>query len=105
MPRRPCPLVVLVAQLALDRFELLVQEILALRLVGEHAIGDQEGGGISFPAFVLSLAHTAAVQSTLKLVDDPSWNHRITVVAGVMAEECRGLLQEFFREKRRAKSE
>jgi tRNA(adenine34) deaminase len=48
---------------------------------------------------------SGAVQSTLKLVDDPSWNHRITVVAGVMAEECRGLLQEFFREKRRSKSE
>jgi hypothetical protein len=24
-------------------------------------LGDQDGGGISFPAFVLSLAHTAAV--------------------------------------------
>jgi tRNA(adenine34) deaminase len=48
---------------------------------------------------------SGAVQSTLKLVDDPSWNHRITVVAGVMADECRGLLQEFFREKRRPKIE
>jgi hypothetical protein len=26
-----------------------------------HQFGDQDGGGISFPAFVLSLAHTAAV--------------------------------------------
>ena len=43
--------------------------------------------------------------STLKLVDDPSWNHRITVVAGVMAEECRGLMQEFFKEKRVRKNE
>ena len=31
---------------------------------------------------------TGAVRSTLKLLDDPSWNHRITVVAGLMAEEC-----------------
>jgi tRNA(adenine34) deaminase len=48
---------------------------------------------------------TGAVQSTMKLVDDPSWNHRITVVAGVMAEECRGLLQDFFKEKRKTKKE
>ncbi|MEO5741488.1 MAG: tRNA adenosine(34) deaminase TadA, partial [Vicinamibacterales bacterium] len=39
---------------------------------------------------------TGAVESTMKLIDDPGWNHRITVVGGVMAEECRGLLQEFF---------
>ena len=48
---------------------------------------------------------TGAVVSTMALVDDPSWNHRITVVAGVMAEECRGLLQEFFKEKRKRKNE
>lgn len=48
---------------------------------------------------------TGAVVSTLKLVDDPSWNHRITVVAGVMAEECRALLQDFFKEKRKRKIE
>jgi tRNA(adenine34) deaminase len=43
---------------------------------------------------------TGAVRSTMKLIDDPSWNHRITVVAGVMAEECRAVMQEFFKEKR-----
>ena len=48
---------------------------------------------------------TGAVRSTLKLVDDPSWNHRITVVAGVMAEECRALMQDFFNEKRKRKNE
>lgn len=47
---------------------------------------------------------TGAVRSTMTLVDDPSWNHRITVVAGVMAEECGGLLQEFFKEKRKKKA-
>ena len=46
---------------------------------------------------------TGAVVSTLQLVDDPSWNHRITVVAGVMSEECRALLQDFFKEKRKGK--
>jgi tRNA(Arg) A34 adenosine deaminase TadA len=48
---------------------------------------------------------TGAVVSALNLVDDPSWNHRITVVAGVMAEECRAVLQEFFKEKRKRKNE
>lgn len=48
---------------------------------------------------------TGAVQSTMKLVDDPSWNHRITVVSGVMAEECRELLQKFFKVKRTRKNE
>jgi tRNA(adenine34) deaminase len=43
---------------------------------------------------------TGAVRSTMKLLDDPSWNHRIEVVSGVMADECRTLLQEFFQRKR-----
>ena len=48
---------------------------------------------------------TGAVRSAMNLIDDPSWNHRITVVAGLMAEECRGLMQEFFKERRKGKSE
>jgi tRNA(adenine34) deaminase len=44
---------------------------------------------------------TGAVRSTMNLLDDPSWNHRIRVVTGLMEDECRGLLQEFFREKRK----
>src|SRR6266550_1447975 len=32
---------------------------------------------------------TGAVRSTMKLLDDPSWNHRVVVVAGLMADECR----------------
>ena len=48
---------------------------------------------------------TGAVSSTMKLIDDPSWNHRIVVVAGVMADECRELMQDFFKEKRKGKNE
>jgi tRNA(Arg) A34 adenosine deaminase TadA len=36
----------------------------------------------------------------MKLLDDPSWNHRMVVVSGVMADECRGLMQEFFQQRR-----
>jgi tRNA(adenine34) deaminase len=43
---------------------------------------------------------TGAVRSTMKLVDDPSWNHRMVVVSGVLADECRDLVQEFFRARR-----
>ncbi len=43
---------------------------------------------------------TGAVRSTVKLLDDPSWNHRVMVVAGLMADESRALLQEFFRARR-----
>ena len=48
---------------------------------------------------------TGAVHSTMTLVDDPSWNHRITVVAGLMADEARELMQEFFSGKRKRKHE
>jgi tRNA(adenine34) deaminase len=48
---------------------------------------------------------TGAVLSTMRLVDDPSWNHRITVVGEVMAPDCRALLQDFFKEKRKRKIE
>jgi len=43
---------------------------------------------------------TGAVRSTMKLLDDPSWNHRLVVVSGVLEPECRALVQEFFRERR-----
>ena len=43
---------------------------------------------------------TGAVRSQMKLLDDPSWNHRVTVIAGLMAEESRALIQEFFRLRR-----
>jgi tRNA(Arg) A34 adenosine deaminase TadA len=41
----------------------------------------------------------------MKLIDDPSWNHRITVISGLMAEESRALMQNFFSEKRTRKNE
>ncbi|MBW2057497.1 MAG: nucleoside deaminase [Deltaproteobacteria bacterium] len=43
---------------------------------------------------------TGMVQSRLALLDSSLFNHRITVVGGLLAEECRGVVQSFFREKR-----
>lgn len=43
---------------------------------------------------------TGAVQSALKLLADPSWNHRVEVVSGVLADDCREIVQEFFKSRR-----
>lgn len=44
---------------------------------------------------------TGALVSTVRGLDTPGLNHRFSVTAGVLEDECRGLIQEFFREKRR----
>ena len=41
-----------------------------------------------------------AAGSVLNLLQCPSFNHRCEVTGGVRADECRALLQEFFRQKR-----
>jgi tRNA(adenine34) deaminase len=43
---------------------------------------------------------TGAVTSTVKGGELPGHNHRFEVVAGVLEEECRALMQGFFRERR-----
>jgi tRNA(adenine34) deaminase len=48
---------------------------------------------------------TGALGSTTQALDTPGLNHRFTVAAGVRADECRALLQEFFRQKRRVARE
>ena len=43
---------------------------------------------------------TGAIVSTLSARDLPGHNHRFEVVSGVREDECRALMQAFFREKR-----
>jgi tRNA(adenine34) deaminase len=43
---------------------------------------------------------TGAVVSTVRGGDLPGHNHRFEVVAGVREEECRALMQEFFKARR-----
>jgi tRNA(adenine34) deaminase len=45
---------------------------------------------------------TGAIVSTLKALESPGLNHRFLVTPGVLEDECRSIIQEFFREKRRA---
>jgi tRNA(adenine34) deaminase len=41
-----------------------------------------------------------AVRTLYRICEDERLNHRVQVTSGVMAEECAGLLQEFFRRQR-----
>ena len=43
---------------------------------------------------------TGAVKSLYNIVNDERLNHTINVTSGVLAEECSGLLQHFFRRRR-----
>ncbi len=44
-----------------------------------------------------------AVESHFGICDSSSLNHRIEITSGVLADECRDLMQKFFRAKRTAK--
>lgn len=46
-----------------------------------------------------------AVRSVMRALEHPALNHRVTVVAGVLEDECRGLMQAFFGARRRAAAE
>jgi len=41
-----------------------------------------------------------AMESTQRAHEHPALNHQVTVVSGVLAAECREVLQAFFRERR-----
>jgi tRNA(adenine34) deaminase len=43
---------------------------------------------------------TGAVESTVCGLELPGHNHQVTVVRGVRDDECRGLMQAFFRDRR-----
>ena len=43
---------------------------------------------------------TGAVVSTVRGAELPGHNHRVDVVSGIREEECRALMQEFFRDRR-----
>lgn len=47
---------------------------------------------------------TGALESTVRAADLPGHNHRVAVVGGVRSDECRALMQEFFRQRRVSKA-
>jgi tRNA(adenine34) deaminase len=42
-----------------------------------------------------------AVESLFNIVQHPALNHRLEVIAGVRADECSGIMKEFFRLRRK----
>lgn len=44
-----------------------------------------------------------AMESTQRAHEQPALNHRVKVISGVLAAECREVLQAFFREQRSAR--
>ena len=46
-----------------------------------------------------------AVRSVMRALEHPALNHRVTVVAGVLEDECRGRMQAFFSARRHAAGE
>jgi len=47
---------------------------------------------------------SGALVSAFRGLDVPGLNHRFAVTGGVLEDECRGIIQQFFREKRQAES-
>jgi len=45
---------------------------------------------------------TGALVSAVRALEQPGLNHRFAVTGGILEADCRAILQEFFREKRRS---
>ena len=43
---------------------------------------------------------TGAVASTVRGAELPGHNHRVDIIAGIREDECRELMQAFFRDRR-----
>ena len=46
-----------------------------------------------------------AAQTLYRILDDPRLNHQVKVVGGVLEDECRKMLQQFFRKRRALRQE
>ena len=44
-----------------------------------------------------------AVETVFRICDSESLNHRLEITSGVLADECRELMQSFFRARRKNK--
>jgi tRNA(adenine34) deaminase len=66
---------------------------------GEH-VGALVHARIATLIYGATEPRTGAVVSTVHGGELPGHNHRFEVVSGVLEEECRALMQTFFRERR-----
>jgi tRNA(adenine34) deaminase len=63
-------------------------------------VGASVHARIATIVFGASEPRTGALVSTVRGADLPGHNHRCEVVSGVCEDDCRGLMQEFFRSRR-----
>jgi tRNA(adenine34) deaminase len=97
-------------------------EIVALRDAGRHAgnyrltgaslyvtvepclmcVGAMVHARVREVVYGVAEPKTGALASTMQALDSPGLNHRFAVTSGVLEDECRAIIQDFFREKRRA---
>ena len=45
-------------------------------------------------------AKAGACESLFNIVQHPALNHRLEVTAGILEDDCRAIMQRFFRERR-----
>jgi tRNA(adenine34) deaminase len=45
---------------------------------------------------------SGAIESTVRAHESPGLNHTFEVVSGILADECRAIIQEFFKGRRRS---
>lgn len=57
---------------------------------------------IGLVVFGAAEPRTGALVSTVRAHETPGLNHRLAILGGVLEDECRALVQTFFREKRQA---
>ena len=46
-------------------------------------------------------AKSGSIDSILDIVHQPRFNHRVEVISGIMEDECKDIIQKFFRELRK----
>ena len=65
-------------------------------------IGAMMHARIETLVFGASEPRAGAVVSRQSLLEAEYFNHRIEVISGILGDRCRGLMQEFFRQRREA---
>ena len=68
-------------------------------------VGAMVHARIGMLVFGTSEPKAGAIESTQRAHEHGALNHRLVVVSGVLARECRELVQQFFRERRAGRAD
>lgn len=107
---RPISAIDPTAHAEIDAIRLAAQSARNYRLTGATlyvtvepcmmCVGAMVHARIAVVVFGASEPKAGALGSTIKAQEAPGLNHRLQVVGGVLEEECRALMQDFFRARR-----